>query len=167
MIDVHSVFFLKPQTKAVCIVVLTIFIGGCVAKVPFVHGTIDRNGPEYTSTFTTPLFVPVMFKLDGRGNVFAAKRAHLAALGKNATVLYFLPRTATVTESSLNAQVQDIWTIMKPKLSKGDLDILILREMSADPALQMNNYVFVKDDKGRWARLKDGDYIDRIIKSQF
>src|SRR5450755_2958813 len=111
---------------AICVV-------GCSVKLPFVHGVIDPNGPDYTSTFTSPLYVPIMFSMDGKRNVFAAKRGHLLALNKNATVYYFRPRTLKQSDSSLNAQVSDIWAYYEPKLSGGDLDILILRAMPHNP----------------------------------
>jgi len=159
-------FALSSSASAFSIII-SICIAGCAVKVPFVHTQPAPNGPDYTTTYSIPQTVPIMFKMDGKRNLFAAKRGHLIFLDKNATVFYFRPRAPKIAFTSLNAQVLDIWASIKAKLPQGDLDVLILRCMPHNPTLLVYNYVFVKDDRGQWARVKDEDYLNHIIESQF
>jgi hypothetical protein len=166
----HIVIPLRVQSLALSLVIVATFVSGCVvrgtAKIPFAHAHEPFRGADYTTTYLTPQSVPVMFKMDGKRNVFAAQRGHIPSLDKNVTVFYFKPRQSKLTDSSLNAQVADIWVRYKNELLKGDLDLLILRCMPHNPTMITYNYVYAKNGKGKWLRLQDEDYLNRIVQSQ-
>ena len=168
----HRKFALRAleQTLVLSLVLVAASIAACgvrgSVKIPFVHGPVNLNGADYTSTYTTLQSVPIMFKMDGKRNVFAAQRGRIQSLDKNVTIFYFKPRQLKITESSLNAQVADIWLHYKDELPKGDLDLLILRCMPHNPTMITYSYMYAKGKSGKWSRLRDEDYLDRIIGSQ-
>lgn len=151
-----------------CVLTLSIFailLSNCGVRIkPNALGP-DLAQPDYVTTSVGMQRIPNMLKLDGKLNIFAADRRYVPSLGLTVTVLYFRPRTALVTYAALFAQVKDIWSIASKKVRQGNLGLLIVRCVPMPPSRTSYSYIFVRDNLDNWSRVRDDDYIDRVVQS--